>query len=251
MLIRVMQICIFFLSFAALNLDTEQPMVIGHRGAKGHVAENTMASIKKALELGVDGIEIDVFRIKSGEVVVFHDDYLGRLTNRNGKIEELTFEQLQEVRVKGIYRIPTLEEVLHYLDGKVLLNIELKGEGTAAPVHNILQKFIGTSGWNQNNLLISSFKWDELIMYRELDPEMELGVLTEKEIDPAVQMARSLNALSINADHHLLNEKTVRQIRQAGLEVWCWTANRLPDLERMFELEVDAIITDYPDRIMD
>lgn len=251
MLVRVIQICVFFLSFAALNVDTEKPMVIGHRGAKGHVAENTMASIAKALELGVDGIEIDVFRISSGEVVVFHDDYLGRLTDRTGKIEDLTWEELKSVRVKGTYHIPTLEEVLHFLDGKVLLNIELKGKGTAAPVHEILQQFIGNSGWNNNNLLISSFKWEELEAYRRLDAEMKIGVLTEKEITPAVEMATSLNAVALNADHHLLTEATTREIRKAGLQIWCWTVNRMPDLERMFELKVDAIITDYPDRLND
>ena len=61
---------------------------IGHRGAKGHVAENTVASIKKAIELGADGIEIDVFRCLSGEIVVFHDKTLDKLTNGSGYIEE-------------------------------------------------------------------------------------------------------------------------------------------------------------------
>ncbi|WP_394346648.1 glycerophosphodiester phosphodiesterase [Robertkochia marina] len=246
-----MQICIFFLSFAALNVDTEKPMVIGHRGAKGHVAENTMASIAKALELGVDGIEIDVFRIRSGEVVVFHDDYLGRLTDQTGKIEDLTLEELQKVRVKGNYRIPTLEEVLHYLDGRVLLNIELKGSGTAAPVYHTLERYLGKSGWTHDNLLISSFKWEELESYRTLDKKMPIGVLTEKEISPAIAMAKSLNAVAVNADHHLLTEETAGEIRKAGLQIWCWTVNRMPDLERMFELKVEAVITDYPDRVND
>ena len=226
-------------------------MIIGHRGAKGHVAENTLASVEKALELGVDGVEIDVFQISSGEVVVFHDLYLDRLTDSKGKVEDLTLESLKNLRVAGEYPIPLLEDVLELLDGRVLLNIELKGGGTAAAVHEILKNYIGKSGWTREYLLISSFKWDELDTYRSLDPEMPIGVLTEDSIEPAIEKAKAIKASAINADHHLLNETTVRKIRRAGLEVWCWTVNDMADLERMFELKADAIITDYPDRLND
>lgn len=226
-------------------------MIIGHRGAKGHVAENTMASIDRALEFGVDGIEIDVFLIKSGEVVVFHDEDLGRLTDGQGKIEAMTMDQLRKILVKGRYPIPTLEQVLQRIDGRVLLNIELKGDGTAQPVHSILKRYIGKTGWAQKDLLISSFKWNELEEYRKLDPEMAIGVLTEKDVYPAILKAKEIHARAINADHHLLTPQTVADIKASNLQVWCWTVNRLPDLERMLELDVDAIITDYPDRLMD
>ena len=72
---------------------------IGHRGAKGHIAENTLASIKKAIDLGADGVEIDVFKCLTGEIVVFHDKSLDKLTNGIGLIEEKTLEELKELRV--------------------------------------------------------------------------------------------------------------------------------------------------------
>lgn len=226
-------------------------MIIGHRGAKGHVAENTMASIDKALEFGVDGVEIDVFRLKSGEIVVFHDEELDRLTGVSGPVEALTWDELRELKVMGKYPIPTLEQVLDRIDGRVVLNIELKGSGTATPVFEVLQGYLGNSGWEHKHILISSFKWEELEVYRSLDHEMAIGVLTEKNIYTALEKAKAIGATSINADHHLLNGQTVKDIKAAGLEVWCWTVNRLPDLERMMQLEVDAIITDFPDRLMD
>lgn len=226
-------------------------MIIGHRGAKGHVAENTMASIDQALEFGVDGIEIDVFLIKSGEVVVFHDEDLDRLTDTHGKIEAMTMDELRKVLVMGKHPIPTLEEVLQRIDGRVVLNIELKGNGTAKPVHSILERYIGKTGWEQKDLLISSFKWHELEVYRSLDPEIAIGVLTEHDVYPAIIKAKEIHARAINANHHLLTPQTVADIKAANLQVWCWTVNRLPDLERMVELNVDAIITDYPDRLMD
>ena len=84
---------------------------IGHRGAMGFIPENTIASIKKALELGVDGIEIDVHKCQSGELVVFHDFTLDRMTNGSGEVEKYSLTQLKRLRVKGEHEIPTLEEV--------------------------------------------------------------------------------------------------------------------------------------------
>ena len=75
-----------------------RPLIIGHRGAKGHVAENTIASIEKAIDLGADGVEIDVFRCLSGEIVVFHDKTLDKLSNGVGSIEEKSLTELKELK---------------------------------------------------------------------------------------------------------------------------------------------------------
>ena len=83
--------------------------------------------------MGVDGIEIDIFVCKSGELVVFHDKKLDRLTNSHGYIESLEYDSIRKISVLGEHKIPTLNEVLELIDGKVFLNIELKGSGTAEP----------------------------------------------------------------------------------------------------------------------
>ena len=75
------------------------PLIIGHRGAKGHIVENTLESIEKALELGVDGIEIDIFKCKSGELVVFHDKTLNRLTDAEGLIESLDINSIKKIKI--------------------------------------------------------------------------------------------------------------------------------------------------------
>ena len=77
------------------SCSNHNTLSIGHRGAKGYVAENTYESISKAIELGVDGIEIDIFQCKSGELVLFHDKDLQKLTGKSGKIEDLTIEELE------------------------------------------------------------------------------------------------------------------------------------------------------------
>ena len=85
-----------------------KPLIIGHRGAMGYETENTLASIQKAMDLGVDMIEIDVFKIKSGEIVVFHDDTLDRFSNAGGKIEDYydevdnLFMEIYEININSM-----------------------------------------------------------------------------------------------------------------------------------------------------
>jgi glycerophosphoryl diester phosphodiesterase len=95
--------------FCSLLLNSQESILnIGHRGAKGHIAENTIASIHKAIELGADGIEIDVFLCKSGEIVLFHDKTLEKLTNGEGNIEDKNLEELRKLKVlNSSHSIPT------------------------------------------------------------------------------------------------------------------------------------------------
>ena len=128
---RIKYLCLIFILSLQCTSPT-RPLIIGHRGAKGYIAENTLPSIAKAMELGVDGIEIDIFLCKSGELVVFHDKKLDRLTNNHGYIESLEYDSIKKISVLGGYKIPTIGEVLKLIDGKVFLNIELICKNTNA-----------------------------------------------------------------------------------------------------------------------
>ena len=226
-------------------------MIIGHRGAMGHVAENTIPSIKKAMELGVDGIEIDVFRCKTGELVVFHDEKLDRLTNASGLIESLELDSIKKITVLDKYRIPTLEEVLILIDGQVKLNIELKGQGTASPTNDIINQYINKEGWTNDKFIISSFKWDELEKIRSLNSLIPIAVLVNTRVNPieALPFARKVKAIAINPNFKDLNQENIKEIQSNGFKVFPYTINELDDIERMIKLGVDAIITDYPERV--
>jgi len=154
---------------------------IGHRGAMGHITENTVESIVKAIDLHCDMIEIDVFKVKSGELVVFHDDTLDRITNAKGDIESYTLEELEDVLVGGKYKIPTLGEVIEVIGKKAVLNIELKGSNTAVDTHRLIRTFL-QRGWTYDDFILSSFKWEELKIAHDLDAELPLAVLTEKNV---------------------------------------------------------------------
>jgi len=225
-------------------------MIIGHRGAMGHIAENTIPSIKKAMELGVDGIEIDVFKCKTGELVVFHDEKLERLTNSSGLIESLDLDSIKNIIVLDKYRIPTLEEVLELIDGQVKLNIELKGYETASPTNNLINQYINNGRWTEDEFIISSFKWGELEKIRELNTTIPIAVLVNSNVNPidALPFAKKIKAIAVNPYFKDLNQENIQEIHSNGFKVFPYTVNELDDIERMVRLGVDAIITDYPER---
>ena len=241
---------IIFFMFCSLLLNSQESILnIGHRGAKGHIAENTIASIHKAIELGSDGIEIDVFLCKSGEIVLFHDKTLEKLTNGDGNIEDKNLEELRKLKVlNSSYSIPTLEEVLKSIDKDVFLNIELKGRNTAQGSLDLIRKYIRKNKIELNNILFSSFNWEELKDLRFLSNKVQLALITEEDPLLAIDFAIQLNAVAINPNYKDLNKKNISKINEKGLKIYTWTVNSKIQIDRLKALNVNGIITDYPDR---
>lgn len=226
-------------------------LIIGHRGAMGHETENTLASIQKAMDLGVDMIEIDVFKIKSNEIVVFHDERLERLSNASGNIEDYYIFDLRKVILEGNHRIPMLQEVLKLIDNKVALNIELKGANTADRVNFIMDYYVRERGWDWSNFVVSSFNWDELKKMREANPDVAIAVLTEdKDPTTAIPMAKELNAIAINPWYKTLTLESVEKIQNEGFKVFAYTVNEPEDIQKMREFGVDGIFINFPERAM-
>ena len=242
-------ILILFSVLMTACTPTKYPLVIGHRGAKGHLAENTLPSIAKALELEVDGVEIDVFQCASGELVVFHDKTLEKLTNATGYIEELDLDSIQRIEVLNGFTIPTLEEVLDLIKGKVFLNIELKGSQTALKTHELLQIYFEREQWSPEKILISSFNWEELKIFRQANQEVPIAILTEDDPLDAIPIGLKLGAVAINPDYKSLNSDNVAKMQNAGFKIYPWTVNDPNDINLMNQMGVDGIITDFPERI--
>ncbi|MDA0793783.1 MAG: glycerophosphodiester phosphodiesterase [Bacteroidetes bacterium] len=224
-------------------------LVIGHRGARGHLAENTLPSIAKALELGVDGIEIDVFRCATGELVVFHDQTLEKLTNATGYIEQLNLDSIRNIEVLNGFTIPTLEEVLNLINGSVMLNIELKGSQTAILTDQMLQTFFEKETWSAEKILISSFDWEELKLFYEVNQKVPIAILTEDDPLDALPIAKELNAVAINPNYKSLNKENLTKIHKKGLKIYPWTVNQPEEISALIALGVDGIITDFPERV--
>jgi glycerophosphoryl diester phosphodiesterase len=235
--------------FTITSYSQNDILNIGHRGAKGHVAENTIESIQEAIRLGANGIEIDVFRCKSGEIVLFHDKTLEKLTDGKGKIENKTLTELKKLKVLGSqYSIPTLNEVLKSIGREVFLNIELKGSNTSVRSYELVKKYINQNKINSKKILFSSFNWKQLKKLRRLSNEINIALITEDDPLLAINSAKELNAVAINPNFRDLNIEVVKKIKNAGFDIYTWTVNQREDIEKIKKFNVNGIITDYPDR---
>ena len=227
------------------SCSNHNTLSIGHRGAKGYVAENTYESISKAIQLGVDGVEIDVFKCASGELVLFHDKNLKELTGESGLIENLTIKELEEFLVLGKYKIPTLKDVLTRIEKPLFVNIELKGLNTAQATSKIIADISRSTSWSLEHFIVSSFNWDELELFRSIDKNTPVGVLVSKSmsINEAIEFGKKINAQAIHPHFKLLNDKAVKKIKNNGFKIYTWTVNNEDDINFMKKLISSSLLT--------
>ena len=221
----------------------------GHRGAKGHVSENTLASFQKALDLNVDGIELDVHVCATGELMVFHDFTLDRMTNGSGEIHNFSLEELRKLWVNDVFEISTLEEVLNLINRKCIVNIELKGHDTAKPTVQTIEKYIKEYNWKMENFIVSSFQRDELFKVSQFNSKIPLAVLTQASVEQAMEWAEEFSTNIIHPHFSLLTEDNCKIATKKGFQINTWTVNDVIDIERLKKYKINGIISDFPDRI--
>jgi len=214
-------------------------MKIGHRGAKGYEAENTLASFRKALELNVDMIELDIHISKDNIPIVIHDKTIDRTTNGTGLVSDFTAKELQE---NGV---PTLEDVFQLVNNQCEINIEIKEFEAVKGVLDLIDSNI----FSKDKILISSFDWNALQEVRFHDDEIQIGVLTETDLELAIAFAKFIQAYSIHPYYHLLTPENCQKMKNNHFKVFTWTVNEPEDIIFVKSLNVDGIITDFPDRI--
>jgi glycerophosphoryl diester phosphodiesterase len=222
---------------------------IGHRGAAGYEPENTLKSFHKALDLNADGIELDVHLSADGHIVVIHDETIDRTTNGKGFVNTLSLSELKSFLIDGKLEIPTLIEVFDLIDKKCLINIELKGVGTASKVVALIEEYISDKNWNYEHFIISSFEWNYLEEVHNLNPKIAIGVLTEEDLDKALAFAETIKARAINPDYQLLTLENTKKIQEQGFQVLPWTVNTAEDIQKIKSYNVDGIISDFPDKL--
>ena len=224
-------------------------LCIGRRGAMGHAPENTLSSIRKALELGVQCIEVDVYYV-DGHLVVFHDDRLERTSNAAGYLEEQSFEYLRSLDAGDGQRIPTLEEVCEEVDSKACLNIELKGAATAVPVVELISRYV-EKGWHKDSFLVSSFNHRELLAVKRLDEDIKLGALIRALPVDDAKFAQDLGAFSVNPALDFIDQRFVDDAHDRGLKVYVYTVNHPEDINKMYRLGVDGVFSSFPERVLE
>lgn len=216
---------------------------ICHRGAKGYVAENTLASFQKAIDLGADGIELDVHLSLDGKVIVIHDETVDRTTSGKGFVKDYSATELKALG------IPTLISVFELVNQKCFINVELKTYETANKVAELIEHYVAEKGWKYDDFIVSSFDWNALQQVRFQNDNIRIGVLTNTDIGLALAFAKFIKAYSIHPYYHLLTTKNVANMQTKNFKVYPWTINEPEDIIFVKSLNVDGIITDFPDRV--
>ncbi|TRX35271.1 glycerophosphodiester phosphodiesterase [Flavobacterium sp. ZT3R18] len=222
---------------------------IGHRGANGYEPENTLVSFQKAIEMGADGIELDVHLSLDGHLIVIHDETIDRTTNGKGTVNQLLLQELKSFRINIQYEIPTLEEVFELVNKRCFINIELKNQDTAEQVVQLIEHYISDKNWNYDHFLVSSFDWNALQQVRFLSEDIRIGVLTETDMDLAISFARFIKAEALHPAFQLLTNEYTAKIQEKGILVFPWTVNNKDDIQKMKSFKIDGIITDFLERI--
>ena len=224
-------------------------LVIGHRGAAGHRPENTLASLRYALTLGVDAVEIDV-QMLDGALIVLHDDTLERTTNGHGHFKAMAIDALRTLDAGAGERVPLLEEVIALTRGRIGLNIEVKEAGIAGQVIDyVLAATADLPAWRAR-ILFSSFDVETSAELARLRGIMGFGLLYEEAFEPALARALSLGAKSLHMSLDTLDSTVVARARKQGLEVYVYTVNSHEDIARCRAAGVDGVFSDYPERVI-
>lgn len=214
---------------------------VGHRGARAYEPENTLRSFKKALELGVDAVELDVRKTKDGQLVVIHDADVKRTTNGKGLVSELTLIEIKGFSTEKDEKIPTFEEALIYLDEKVKVFVELKETGIEKQVLALVDKKAV-----KKNVVVVSFLEDALRKIKELDAEVETGLIYAKHKNP-LKAALELKTQWLLAFYRFMHTANVQKAHENGLKVLVWTVNTPEEVAEMVKKGVDGVSSDKPD----
>jgi len=243
--------------------NDDHPIIIAHRGGAKLAPENTLASFKNAIEIGVDMIEIDVHFSKDSEIIVIHDKSLDRTTNGTGEIKALTLDEIKKYDAGSWFsedykneKVPTLTEVIQTINGQCKLLIEIKDGDEKYPglekkivetvkEHNV-EPWVVVQSFNKNSILRIKEMYPDLItyyllgrnfndFYAELSEQIRTGQPAENKFD------------GIAPHYSALDTKKVDLLHKAGLDIFTFTVNKPADMQNVIELGVDGIITDSPD----
>ena len=214
--------------------------VYAHRGASAEASENTLRAFALALDLGADGIELDVRLSADGVPVVLHDEGLDRTTTGAGAVREHTVAALRHLDAGSGQTVPTLAEVIELVSERALLDVEIKSSD-AGPA-----TFAALSGIDFDSWANSSFDWNVLRSLRTMSQRVELWPLTHEVTADALQFSQEIGAPMLAVYHLGINAQVVERARERGIELMGWTVNDRVRAHELAQLGVNAVCTDDP-----
>lgn len=224
-----------------MEILTRNTLVAAHRGDSIYYPENSLGAIKDAINEGANYVEIDLQETLDGQVVVFHDKNLKRLTGVNKNLSEMTYREIEALNLGKNQKIPTFEEVLKTCKGKIKVLAELKPyykstrESLANKAINLIKNFEMESSCN-----IQSLDYESLKIVRKIEPSIKIGYI----FYIAAGEVEKLDVDFYSVEQSIINKTLVRKIHSSGKKIWTWTVNDVDDMDEMMFLNVDGIITD-------
>jgi glycerophosphoryl diester phosphodiesterase len=226
--------------------------VCAHRGARKHFPENTRPAIQKAIQLGVDMIEIDVRRTKDNLVVLSHDADLGRVFNKSGLVQDLTYSDISIYRTKRPANIPVpllsdvLEDISH---SSVILNIELKSPEIEESCIDLVNKY-GV----MHQVVYSCFQLPILTKLKALEPSARICCLSGKfppeKLPGRINDAQQIHAEYMNMHYSTINPLSIQAVANAGMKIMAWTVDSAWRMRRLIHWGIDTIITNNPEKLI-
>lgn len=233
--------------------------IFAHRGASAYAPENTVEAFALAMEQGADGIELDVQMTKDDQVVVIHDETIDRVSDGTGAVRDYTLEELKKFHFSnhmenyGNAVIPTLKEVLDLIkSSNMLLNIELKtGIYWYPNLEEKTMELVKEAGM-EDRVIYSSFNHYSIKKILELNPHAECAFLYSDVILNVDKYAKNAGVCGLHpAVYHLKMAEFLKEYQESGLKVRVWTVNKKEDMEKFIKADLEAVITNYPDKALE
>ena len=244
----VVLLCMMFITCGKEN--SEDFVVMAHRGASAVAPENTLAAYAKAVEMGADYAELDVRQTKDGAIVLMHDKTVHRTTGVKGFVWDLTLEDLKQLEAGSWFGeefrgepIPTLEEVIRLVKGRMKLNIEVKISENEPGIAQRVVDIIHAANFSRD-CMITSFDMETVKRVKYIAPDLKTGLIFDEEYTPDVFRG---NWEILSSNYELVDAEFMRLARNSGKKTYVWTVNEKEEMCRLIGLGVDGIITDKPD----
>ena len=233
--------------------------IFAHRGASAYAPENTMEAFALAVKQEADGIELDVQMTKDGQVVVIHDETIDRVSDGKGAVRDYTLEELRKFSFSNHMEnykeaaIPTLKEVLEFLKPTNLeLNIELKtGIYWYPGLEEKTMELVKEAGM-EDRVIYSSFNHYSVQKILELDSNAQCAYLYSDVILNVDKYAKNAGVCGLHPSvYHLKMAEFLKEYQESGLKVRVWTVNKKEDMEKFIKADLEAVITNYPDKALE